>query len=289
MSKKINAEDNSSDSSTEKGRWLRILKKVLLFCKENSGLIVAGATIALAVITYSYINEAKKMREATVRVASETKKMATETKRLADISIEQFKIKAYPTFVIDVRESSIDSTGIKKVFKVFNKGEITAHNVTFLIADVYKMNNHFHFSYNWGAIYEFDEEVNAISFESKIWAESDKTIISRVNFVEPYTFEKLKCAVLYIKFKVPYDEKYRYEVNAYALKKITKKLKPQEEPYYLQNMSVADTDALIKINIATNVTLPAEAKKLIGEFFCDFSVGKEEKEDRSNKERNNTS
>ena len=129
MSKEGNSEVRFSDSSTEKGKTLRILQKVLSLFKDYSGLIVAIATIALALITYCHMNEAKEMRE-------ETKNMATETKRLADISIEQFKIKAYPAFLIEVKEISVDSTGIKKVFKVVNKGEITAHNVTFLIADL---------------------------------------------------------------------------------------------------------------------------------------------------------
>ena len=62
------------------------IKTLLTKVNVYGNLIVAIATVTLAVITWSYIKEAKEMR--------------LETKRLADISVEQFKIRAYPAFVI---------------------------------------------------------------------------------------------------------------------------------------------------------------------------------------------
>jgi len=267
MSKR-KSEERVSDNSTEKGR----LQKGLSLFKDYSGLIVAIATIALALITYFHMNEAKEMREA-------TKNMATETKRLADISIEQFKIKSYPTFRIVVGDLSVDSSGIRKVFKVANKGEITAHNVTFLIADVYKTKNVMQIHHDLRAFYESNDEARIVNFESKICSDSEKIIVGGMSFVKPYTIENFKCVLLYIKFKVPYDEKYRYESYAYVLKKRLKKPETQKDSYYLQYMTVGDTNELVKRDMMAIKTLTGKAKELVERFFCDFSAEKQEQGD----------
>ena len=80
---------------------------------KYSNLIVGIATVLLVIVTGVYIFLSWKI--------------ATETKRLADISIEQFKIRSYPAFLVLRTDSTYTDGKYKDEIKIYNKGEISSH------------------------------------------------------------------------------------------------------------------------------------------------------------------
>jgi hypothetical protein len=101
------------------------IKKVFCFLSSHANLLVALATFFLAILTLKYITV--------------TTKMAEETKRLADISVEQFKIKSYPVFLVVTSPPVFNSANITQEFTINNRGEIAAHNVTLLLVSVFSV------------------------------------------------------------------------------------------------------------------------------------------------------
>jgi len=98
-----------------KNSSLSFLEKI----NKYSNLIVGAATFLLVFVTAIYI------------FLSWT--IAKETKRLADISIEQFKIKSYPTFLITRTNPTYEDGRYKDKIKLYNKGEISSHETSILI------------------------------------------------------------------------------------------------------------------------------------------------------------
>ena len=224
-----------------KERWVKISKMIRLirdFIKGKllstlniySTLLVALCTIVLAIITYCHIDEAKKMR--------------TETKRLADISVEQFKIKSYPTFIVVVEGPSIDSNRIINSITTHNKGTITAFNVTFLIVHVIeKDNGELEFIGLADHIYIDEVGRSSLDFKQKILPNAFAKITSRKPLTAEYSIENLKYLLLFVRFKVPYDNKFRYEEWAY-IKKV-KKTKSDLTSYLWQQLNDEDTKKCI--------------------------------------------
>ena len=182
-----------------------------------SSLVIAFATIALVVVTYMHINEAKNMRKT-------TEKMAIETKRLADISIEQFKIKSYPTILITTKEYSPESYKIIQKFGFLNKGEISAFNFSALMINAYKKNDistsiALNFIESLGGYYEIDgAKITLLDFETKIPKDTKFTLTTEHKLIPPFRVIHPIYTLIIFRFKVPYDT-YQYETYSFILEK----------------------------------------------------------------------
>lgn len=212
------------------GVVFKCFKKTLFFLDSHANLLVALATLFLAFLTLKYI--------------SVTTKMAEETKRLADSNIEQFKIKSYPVFLVVTQRITFESGRLVQRFNIHNKGEITAHNVTFLLVNVYKNKSEL-FVHNTGTYYEVGKTRRSIDIETKIQKDSFKWLVSETSLPKEYGFDDLKHALLFIKFKVPYDTVYRrIEVFGFILDRVPEKEK--ERLYIWQELSPSDCSDLVR-------------------------------------------
>jgi len=242
---------------------IEFLKGFLSFLSSHANLLAALATFFLALLTFSHITV--------------TKRMAEETKRLADINTEQFKIKSYPTFLVELERIKPEPERLLKKLKIRNKGEITAYNVTFLLVQIYQRNDGLSFCADLGTYYESEERMTSINFETKIWKGSSKTIVSSNRFLDGCNIDNLKYLLLFIKFKVPYDTKYRYEVLGYIL---TKEYEKEKEPTYIwQEISINDRTNLIQryLNLSSTWEQPIKL------FFVDYDIELSETSNEDNR------
>jgi hypothetical protein len=221
-----------------------------------TSVVVAVATIALAIITYFQINESREMR--------------IETKRLVDTGIEQFKIKSYPDLSVVFRPISHQSNDIIQVLEIRNRGEITAFNVTHLLVQVYEKDSHREFV-NLFSYKESEEVRNSLRFKFNISPDATKIISKRDSVPDKWTFDSLKGALLFIRFEVPYDNKYRYKTIAYQLKKNMDANEPGVI-YRMYEMDSIDSDILIKQFIDTPSTITDTNYNDIKTFFKDYEL-----------------
>lgn len=173
------------------------IKRILSFLSKHSNILVALATFTLAGLTLSHI--------------AVTRNMAVETKRLADISVEQFKIKSYPALVVYTPEINITSDSLIQTYIISNKGDITAHNVTFLPVLVCDKSGILNFKTLHGTYYEDIPTNDASKHEIKIFKEASRRVIHKTSYQKGLNISELKYSLFFIKYKVPYDTKYRYE------------------------------------------------------------------------------
>ena len=227
------------------------LRNVFSWFENHSAFIVALATCALAFITYFHIDEAKNMRR--------------ETKRIADLSLEQFKIMAYPTFLVEFKEISLEADSIRQELRIVNKGEITAHSVSFLFSYAFEHKDRYlAFVNDLRAFYkEFGEEVNSLDFETKIWKNANKNFITKFEAPRDYSIDVLKNLLIYVRFKVPYDEIYQYEVFGFALKRV-------EENFAWQYISKEHQKNLVNRHIKTFDQVENQHSQALKTFFADY-------------------
>jgi len=221
-----------------------------------ASLIVALATIALAIITFFQINEARQMR--------------IETKRLVDIGVEQFKIKSYPDLSIVFRPLSYQSNKIIQVLEINNRGEITAFNLTHLLVHVYENNSGKSFI-NLHSYKEDGEIRNGLRFKFNVSRDSKKIIVKQDFIPEKWTFDSLKRALLFIRFEVPYDNKYRYKSIGYRLRKDMNAKEPGII-YRWFEMDSNDTNILIKAYMDSPSAITDADYSDIKGFFKDYDL-----------------
>ena len=208
-------------------------EKVKRVVEIFSSLVIAAATIALVLVTIKHINEARNMRKT-------TEEMVVETKRLADISVEQFKIKSYPTITITTKEYSLESDKNIQKFGFSNKGEMTAFNFSGLVINTYKdamriKSDDLTFKERLEVYYKIDEEkIALIEYEIKLPKGITRTLIHTNTIKPPYRANHPIHALIIIRFKVPYDT-YRYETYSFVL----------EEEKKWKRMNNEDTDDLL--------------------------------------------
>ena len=190
-------------------------------------IILAIATIVLTVITYVHMKEAKNMRENSTR-------MLEETKKFSDLTIEQFKIKSYPQFLIELKDISFMKNRRIQEFSVFNGGEITAFNVSILNLNVYeKSKTSLYFAHSEDTSYvnlELKSDFvkasrpmpagvkEALLYEMDLPRDTSFKLIERTKFEEFKNSGNLKFKLIFIRFKIPLETIYRYQVFAYYLK-----------------------------------------------------------------------
>ena len=202
-----NVHTQMKKNKTSTGIWIRtksfmtclyqVIMNILSTLNKFTNLIVAIATIALVVVTYFYIHESKDMTR--------------QTKRLADISIEQFKIKSYPSLEVHAEIQSIDSEGISEKYDVTNAGDITAFHCTFLPIHVFLDKKETpYFMPLVATFYSGQERLTVLNYPKDIPRSVQRYLETRRNF-SVLTLKELKYLLLFIRFRVPYDEKFRYE------------------------------------------------------------------------------
>jgi hypothetical protein len=189
-----------------------------------------------------------------------------ETRRLADLTTEQFRIKSYPDFLINAEPFNLDAAASYHKFRIYNKGEITAHRVTFLIVDIYERDHGLFFKPIVGTYYVSDERMTAINFETKIWREAHKTLEHKGSYPKGYDAETLRNCLLFIKFRVPYDTKYRYESFGFILQQTFEE--EDEKTHTWQPISSTDMKSLREryVNLSSKWGAPVE------EFFVDYAT-----------------
>ena len=233
-----------------------MLKKIPEKLNVFSSLIVAFATIALAFITYFQIDEARKMR--------------LETKRLVDSGIEQFKIKSYPDLFIVLRPVSYESNRIIQVLEISNSGEITAFNVSHLLVHFYE-NNSGKLFVNLVNYKENGEIKSGLQIKFNLSRDRRKVLVKENFIPEKWTFDSLKKALLFIRFEVPYDTKYRYKTIGYQLKRDISAKEPGIT-YRWFEMGSNNTNFLIKAYMSSPSTKTDATYGDIKDFFRDYDL-----------------
>ena len=222
------------------------LKSILKSIVEYANVGVAFATLVLAIGTFW---------------------MALETKRLADISVEQFKIKSYPDFMVETDNVSFEENKLIQGYKVHNKSELTAHSVTILLVNAWEEGKQYVFRTVDKAFYESDEHKTTLDFETKIYRGSYKQLKSRTSIpIGHDSTASLKHALLYVRFKVPYDNKFRYEIFGYILKEDYQV--PSKAKTVWQGISQKDLESLIERMRKTEGTGSWSDKLKM--FFADY-------------------
>jgi hypothetical protein len=247
----------SSENVTCTTSNLSFLEKI----NKYSNLIVGIATIFLVIVTAIYI--------------SLSWTIAKETKRLADISVEQFKIKAYPVFIV-VRNEPTSENGIyKDQIRFENRGELASHQTSFLIIHVLKMEgNKWGFVPDLGYLYDGmeNEKVTGLDYSIKVPPKSAYTI--RRNRKDPHNiFIKVTNQLVFIKHKVPYDTEFSFESYGYFLKK---KVSVNEiERYRWELTTDNDKQFLIQKLFDSEVFVTDELlKEKVAKFFKEYKFKK---------------
>ncbi len=213
-----------------------------LFCS----LIIALATVALVYVTFLNLNESKRLRESsqqmaqsTTELAEETKTLSRETKRLADLSVQQFKVISYPSLQSVKPEVTYENNKLNQKFRICNKGDITAHKVRVLLVMVYqKTGQGLFFNWDFTPVYQKDEPVKTFDIDVKLFGGGGcRNLTTEEPLYPNYTISDLKYCLLFLRFYVPYDSKYRYETFGYAFKTITRE---SSKEYHWQEINSAD-------------------------------------------------
>jgi hypothetical protein len=239
-------------------------------------VVVAVATAILVYVNYLNIDEAKKMREATEKLAESTvmqikeaKQMRIQATRQTDVIIEQFKIRSYPTFLVIMDPLSIKEDKDKKLdkilnnYKIHNKGEISAFDVRCLLAYVYMKDGKRSYHISKSHYYEGKEGIRAIGIKQKIAAGAGINVTSEFQLLSPKDYGQLKNMLLIIRFIVPYDTKTKYEILAYSLEDSP----PKKDLKTWQIMTTNDTNDLCRAFISDKAwQTDTEVKDFLSEF-----------------------
>lgn len=154
---------------------------------------------------------------ATILLACGTFWMVYETRRLADFTVDQFKIKSYPLLEIMDHRISIKDRTIKEDFHIDNKGEITAFKMGIHQAFVYeKEKNRLVFIDPHRTFYNTPERVLGIEASLRCPPNAARTYTTEGDIPTGYTKDHLRYKLILIRFKVPYDTKYRYDVHCFT-------------------------------------------------------------------------
>lgn len=230
---------------------------------KYSNLIVGIATVLLVLVTTIYIFLSWQI--------------ATETKRLADISIEQFKIKSYPTFLILRTNPTYTDGKYKDEIKIHNKGEIASHKTSFLIIYVIitqESNKQKQSSFwaDWTYVYrdKDTENIDILDYCKNILPNSG-TIIGIDNSVPDLIINNLKYQIVFIRHKVPYDSTFSYEAHVFAWEVKKKDKNSNENTFHWETLPNSRRDVLLENFFNSEIIAPDKEKKII-DFFVDYPV-----------------
>jgi hypothetical protein len=201
-------------------------------------LLAALATALMTVFTWCSIDEARKMRE--------------ETKRLVDLTVEDFKIRAYPSFLIEFPSVNWKENELYESIKIHNKGEITAHNFTVLMVRVFlKSQQNFLFEHDLRPFYKGEEFKTTMNYPTKVFKDAFKFIESKQSIGKNDPRGNLTYLVFYIRFKIPLDSKYYYETFGFLLKEHITKKEVGDQTHFWQEIDNQLTSYLVKMHLET--------------------------------------
>jgi len=199
---------------------------------------------------------------------------------MVDLSVEQFRIRHYPTFQVIAEKMTAGSDRIFQEFKITNKGDITAFKVSPLFVNAYVHNlviggnlaKNMQFSVVFGSVYEFEGKKMSSEVEIDVLKDSPMAFVCHPKYPQGLTFDNLKNALLFIRFKVPYDNKYRYSSYGFSLQEAIEGVTLPGQSYIWIKMDARDTNNLIKIFMQTSIVLEEKQKEYFKKYFVDYNI-----------------
>jgi len=244
---------NATDQSKNKEAPPSFLER----SNRYSNLIVGTATVLLVVVTAVYI------------FLSWT--IAKETKRLADISVEQFRIKSYPTFLITRTNPTYADGRYKDQIKIHNKGEISSYETSILILYAIRTQEQpLSFLANWTYVYrdKDTESIDVLDYSKKIPANSWASIGIDIPVPESI-IKNLQYQIVIIKHRVPYDPSFTYETHAFAWEVTKQDDDSKQNTFHWETLPDSRRDVLREKLFNSEIIAPNREKKII-EFFTDY-------------------
>ena len=178
---------------------------------KYSNLIVGAATVLLVFVTAIYIILSWKI--------------ANETKRLADITVEQFKIKSFPSFLIIRSNPAIVDGRFKDEIMIHNRGEISSYETSFLmfygvLTQEGNQPKELSFLSDYMYVYRDKdlEDIDIFDYSKKILPNSG-SIIGIDKPMPDEIINNLKYHLIIIRHKVPYDSTFSYETHAFGIER----------------------------------------------------------------------
>lgn len=229
----------------------------------DSGRLVAYSTLALAV--------------ATVAMAIMTWLHVQKTGEMIKVNQEQFKLVSYPTIVITGHPAAKLSSDFE--IQLSNRGEITAFNFSTMIVHLYsvpiktdsgiKIENNFRVNikaeYIDGSAFEpsletYNSDVSIVSYSlfPKITSKNFGTF-----YVDnDHTLGNLKNTIVFARFLVPYDKKYRYQIRTFS--------KGNDTAWNI--MGINAKNELLKrfLNYKNMINVESQQYQIIDAFLVDF-------------------
>lgn len=166
--------------------------------------LVAFATFILAFFTYQYIEISQKMVE--------------ETKNLAAISQEQFKIKSYPFIYTEVSPFTVVEGETIQKLKIVNRGEIPAFRLSAMILHGYgEITKNFRLKVVTTGTYKIEKSDLNYNYleEYNIPSNDLHEIAYTLKTTNDYDLKDLNFLVVILKFKVPYDNHFKFQTKIY--------------------------------------------------------------------------
>ena len=104
--------------------------------------------------------------------------------------------------------------------------------------------------------------MTSLNYEIKITGNGSNSLYSTTEIPPNYSLDDLKHALLYIKFKVPYDKVHRFETYGFIKKKFSEGTNSNKKFYFWEDIDVDTTNTLIKEHIETVQNYGAENKSI---------------------------
>lgn len=227
-----------------------------------SNLIVGVATVLLVIVTAIYI--------------SLSWKIANETKRLADVTVKQFKIKSFPSFLILRSNPTLADGRFKDKIEIQNRGEISSYETSIIMFyGVFSKENDqpkkLSFLSDYIYVYRDKdlENIDIFDYSKKILPNS-ASVIGIDRSMPAKIFDNLKYHLITIRHKVPYDSSFSYETHAFAFEK----KKQEDGKYSLRWETLPDSKKLMLFDklFKSQIIAPNKDEK-IRSFFKDYPDG----------------
>jgi len=116
------------------------------------------------------------------------------------------------------------------------------------------------------------ESRTASNFEININRDQWVNYTSRGPFPTGYSLTDLKAFLLFVKFKVPYDDKYRYEPFGFIFKQDSVVSKTNSNSYKLSPMESKDTMVYVKKHLGTLKNMSSQSLQYVKDFFVDYKA-----------------
>lgn len=207
--------------------------------------------------TRDMAEQTQKMVESAQQAIHKTQQIAEETKKIADISLHQFAIQSYPTFSIKIEDPYVENGMQYQSIQARNEGEITAFHVSFLHIDVFQQEKgNLHFQHAKDSRYKYImkkqagtgditaqlADINPLLHEIRLSQDTSVVLSKTSDNTGKWDLDNLRYAILLARFKVPYDNKYRYDAFAYYLQKEKNLSSQKDETEWTYAWKVLDTE-----------------------------------------------